>query len=61
MPFYARLGIERAWLIDVERRDIEVHQLRGSTYVRLPMALGSEARLPPFEHIALPVERFWIS
>lgn len=61
MPFYARLGIEWVWLVDIERRDIEVHQLRGPAYSRLPMTLGSEAHLPPFEHIALPVHRFWLS
>jgi Uma2 family endonuclease len=60
MPFYARLGIEWAWLVDTEKRDIEVYQLRESAYARVPVTLGAEARLAPFETIALPVDRFWV-
>ncbi len=60
MPFYARLGIEWAWLVDVDQRDIEVYQLKAGSYERVPVTLGSEARLPPFESVALPIERFWI-
>jgi Uma2 family endonuclease len=59
-PFYARLGVEWLWLVDVVRRDVEVYQLRSGAFIRIPVALGSEARLPPFEHIALPMDRFWI-
>jgi len=60
MPFYARLGIEWAWLIDTQKRDIEVYELRGDRYERVAVTLGSEARLPPFEGIVLPVDRFWL-
>jgi hypothetical protein len=60
MPFSARLGIEWAWLVDTEKRDIETYQLRDRAYARVPVTLGPEARLPPFETIALPVDRFWL-
>lgn len=60
MPFYARLGVEWAWLVDVEKRNIEVYQLGGDAYTRVSIVLASEARLPPFESIALPVDRFWL-
>jgi hypothetical protein len=49
-----------AGLIDIERRDIEVYQLRGDRYGRVPVVLGSGARLPPFEQVELPIERFWL-
>lgn len=60
MPFYARLGIEWAWLVDVEQRDIEIYQLKAGAYERVPVTLGSEARLPPFESVLLPFNRLWI-
>jgi Uma2 family endonuclease len=59
MPFYARLGIEWLWLIDTVRRDVEVYRLVSSKYERLPVVLSDEARLPPFESLALPLSRFW--
>lgn len=59
MPFYSRLGIEWAWLVDVDRRDIEVYQLHEGSYARVPVVLQPSTRLPPFE-VDLPIDRFWL-
>lgn len=59
MPFYARLGIEWAWLVDTDRRLIEVYRLSEDRYVPVSLPSGS-VRLPPFEGIVLPIDRFWL-
>lgn len=61
LPFYARVGVPWAWLIDSRDRTIEVRELvQGAWVVRRSVGDESSVRLPPFEEVELPIARLWI-
>lgn len=60
LPLYAHAGIPHVWLIDTDRRLVEVYEARGGDPVRIVTAEGAEiAHLPPFPGLDLPLAGLW--
>jgi Uma2 family endonuclease len=60
LPIYARAEIPHIWLVDPERRRVEVYQPREGVAVRTLVAEGSAiAALPPFPELELPLASLW--
>jgi Uma2 family endonuclease len=59
-PFYASVGVPWLWLVDTRSRLIEVRRLtHGKWTVEGVFSEEREARMPPFEAIAVPLHRLW--
>jgi len=57
---YETFMVGHLWLVDVENRTIEVHELDGSEYRLARTAHGSDAQgLPPFEGLELTLGELW--
>ena len=60
MQIYARHGVTRYWIVDVERKTIEVHALRGSAYELLATHSGNEiAHLDVPDGFVLALAEIW--
>jgi Uma2 family endonuclease len=60
-PFYARIGVPWLWVVDPPAETISVRRLVAGTWQIVDEAVGPErAALPPFEAIALPLDRLWL-
>jgi len=60
-PFYASVGVPWLWMVDTRSRFIEVRRLVQSKWVvEAVFSEESEARMPPFEAIAVPLHRLWV-
>jgi Uma2 family endonuclease len=62
MPHYARIGVVHVWLVDVDERTVYAHRLDAGEW----RVVGTyhdeiEARIEPFEGVALNVARWWAS
>jgi Uma2 family endonuclease len=60
-PFYASVGVPWMWMVDTRSRHIEVRRLEKSKWV-VDAVFSDEhdARIPPFEAIAIPLHRLWV-
>lgn len=60
-PFYASVGVPWLWLVDTRSRTIEVRRWFDSKWiVEGVFSEEREARMPPFEAIAVPLHRLWV-
>jgi Uma2 family endonuclease len=60
-PFYASIGVPWLWMADTRSHVIEVRRLtQGKWVVEAVFTDEPEARLPPFEAIAIPLHRLWV-
>ncbi|MEM7678070.1 MAG: Uma2 family endonuclease [Myxococcota bacterium] len=61
LPIYADAGVEHAWLIDLQRRMIEVFALREERYHRIQLHEGPGSfSAEPFE-AAVDTRSLWVS
>jgi Uma2 family endonuclease len=59
-PYYARVGVPYHWLLDLEARTITAYRLESGRWVELGVwGDETEARIEPFDAIALNVGRWW--
>ena len=60
MPYYAKIGVPFAWLVDLEARALTAQRLESGRWVTLA-AYGdeTEARIEPFDVIMLNVASWW--
>ena len=62
LPYYARVGVPWAWLIDVRDQTLEVRELQNGAWVERLVASSEErVRLPPFDAIEVPLARLWVA
>ncbi|MFC1643191.1 Uma2 family endonuclease [Myxococcota bacterium] len=60
-PFYASVGVPWLWMVDTRSRLIEVRRLcRDKWLVEAVFSEEREARMSPFEAIAIPLHRLWV-
>ena len=60
-PFYASVGMPWLWMVDTRSRVIEVRRLeRAKWVVQAVFSDEEQARIPPFEAIAIPLHRLWV-
>jgi Uma2 family endonuclease len=60
MPVYAREGVRHVWLLDPERRSLEVFRLQETRYTLLVTHAGmAHVRAEPFEAIELELSYLW--
>ena len=60
MPYYAKIGVPYAWLVDLEARTVIVHRLESGRWVTLGYYSDeTEARIEPFEAVPLNVADWW--
>ena len=59
-PFYARIGVEWLWLVDIEARVLLVNRLVDGRWVEM-QDFGDEtaARIQPFDTVELPLASLW--
>ena len=60
LPLYARAGVRQVWLVDPERRTLEVLRLEGRRYSLLALHSGDDnVRAEPFQSLTLPLRLLW--
>jgi Uma2 family endonuclease len=61
LPFYARAGVDHAWIIDPDDRTLEAFARDGDIW-RAAGAWGARdvARVAPFEELALDLATLWL-
>jgi len=61
VPFYARIGVAFAWLVDAESRLVFAHRLDACEW-RLIGTYSDEfeVRIPPFEAVPLNIAAWWM-
>jgi Uma2 family endonuclease len=52
---YAEQGVQWLWLIDTEARSVESFRLLDGSWLRIGLFADADARIPPFDAIALDV------
>ena len=61
MPFYARIGVAFAWLVDAESRLVFAHRLDAGEWRPIgTFSDETEARIPPFDAVPLNVSAWWM-
>jgi len=61
MPFYARIGVAFAWLVDAESHLVFAHRLDAGEWRPLgTYSDETEARIPPFDAVPLNVSAWWM-
>jgi Uma2 family endonuclease len=60
-PFYARVGVQYLWYVDVEAQTLSVSQLEGGRWVELGVyGVEDRARIAPFDAIEIAIGE-WFS
>jgi Uma2 family endonuclease len=60
LPYYAKVGVAYAWVVDLESRVLTVHRLEEGTWrIVGTYSDESEARIVPFEAVPLNVAAWW--
>lgn len=59
-PYYAKVGVPYHWIVDLDARTIATYRLENARWVELGV-FGDErdARIEPFEAVALDVASWW--
>lgn len=61
MPFYARAGVEHAWIVDPIARTVETFRRDGQVFRPTGTSRGdTSVRLAPFEAIEIELSRLWM-
>ncbi|WP_426744871.1 Uma2 family endonuclease [Myxococcus faecalis] len=59
-PFYARIGINHLWFIDLDARTLLVSELREGQWVEVGTYCDEDViRVPPFEDLELRLGELW--
>ena len=59
-PFYARVGVEYLWYIDVEMRSLTVSRLSDGRWLEVGVHVdNAKVRAPPFEAIEIDLGDWW--
>ena len=60
-PYYARIGVQHHWLVDMDARTLTAYGLESGRWVELGV-WGDErdARVEPFAEVALDVGAWWL-
>ncbi|QRK09144.1 Uma2 family endonuclease [Archangium violaceum] len=60
LPVYAREGVRHVWLLEPEKRELEVFQLEGVRYSLLSTHTGTaRVRAEPFQAVELELAALW--
>jgi Uma2 family endonuclease len=60
-PYYARLGVQHHWLIDLEARTVTAYRLESGHWLELGVyGDEQEASIEPFDAIRLDVASWWM-
>jgi len=60
-PFYARMGVPWMWVVDLDAQLVTAHRNEGGRWVEVGVwADEKDARIPPFEAVALAVAEWWV-
>ena len=60
MPYYARVGVTYAWVVDLEARVVTAHRLEsGAWRIIGTYSDETEARIEPFAVVPLNVADWW--
>jgi Uma2 family endonuclease len=60
MPYYARIGVAYAWLVDLEARVLTAQRLESGRWLTLGAYTDeTEARIDPFDVVPLNVSDWW--
>jgi Uma2 family endonuclease len=61
MPYYAKIGVVHAWVIDLEARLLIVHRLESGSWRTIgTYSDETEAQIEPFDVVALNVADWWL-
>lgn len=59
-PYYARIGVPHLWVVDIEANTLSAHRLESGRWVEIGVYGDErEARIEPFDAIALDVAAVW--
>ena len=59
-PYYARIGVSHHWLVDATARTVTAYRLESGRWLELGVYGDEhEARIEPFDSIALDVASWW--
>jgi Uma2 family endonuclease len=60
MPYYAKVGVAYAWLVDLEARVLTAQRLESGRWLTLSVYTDeTEARIEPFDVVPLNVADWW--
>jgi Uma2 family endonuclease len=60
MPYYARVGVAYAWVVDLEARVLIAHRLESGAWRTIgTYSDETEARIEPFDAVPLNVADWW--
>jgi Uma2 family endonuclease len=60
MPYYAKVGVPYAWVVDLESRVLTVHRLESADWRIIgTYSEETEARIAPFDAVLLNVADWW--
>jgi len=60
LPYYAKIGVAYAWLVDVEARTVTAQRLESARWVTLGVySAETGARIEPFDTVPLDVASWW--
>lgn len=59
-PSYAKIGVRHHWLVDLDARTVTAYALHGEQWLELgTWSDEHDARIPPFDAVAIDVSRWW--
>lgn len=59
-PYYAKIGVPHHWLVDLDNRTLSAYRLENGRWVELGIyGDETEARIEPFDAVALNVADWW--
>jgi hypothetical protein len=60
VPYYAKVGVAYAWLVDLEARVLTAQRLESGRWVTLGVYTDeTEARVEPFDVVSLNIADWW--
>jgi Uma2 family endonuclease len=60
MPYYAKIGVPNAWLVDIEARVLTAHRLESGRWLTVGTYTDeTEARIEPFDTVPLHIASWW--
>lgn len=59
-PYHAKIGVPHHWIVDVEANTVTAYALREGNWFELGVWSDEhDARVPPFDAVAIDVSRWW--
>ncbi len=60
LPYYARAGVQHAWLVDPVAQSLEVYRREGASWLLVQTAGGDQrVRAEPFDALELSLDALW--